>query len=302
MTRRLKIAAAQYPLDFLDSATEYREKIRRWVAEAAGEEAQLLVFPEYGAMELASLSGKDAAADLHMSMDAVSEQSELLMQVHADLAREYGVFIVSGSGPMRHEDSSLTNVARIFSPGGNHHEYHKLMPTPWEREAIGIDAGAASGLRVFDIGLARVGLVICYDIEFPLIARALAEAGAEIILAPSNTEKEHGYWRVRTGCMARALENQICTVQSPTVGPAEWCEAVDANVGAAGIFVPSDADFPAGGVLACGKINVPGWVYADIDLQCLADLRKNGHVQTYAHWSEQPGAGPLPMVEVLAFD
>ncbi|MEO1161577.1 MAG: amidohydrolase, partial [Pseudomonadota bacterium] len=74
MTRTLKIASAQYPLDELSSQAEYTDKIIRWVDEAAAAGSQLLVFPEYGAMELAALAGQDAAADLQGAIDAVSER------------------------------------------------------------------------------------------------------------------------------------------------------------------------------------------------------------------------------------
>ena len=96
-------------------------------------------------------------------------------------------------------------------------------------------------MRVFETALGRIGVAICYDSEFPLLARALTEAGAEIVLVPSCTERVSGYYRVRTGAMARALENTIATVMSPTVGDALWSPAVDRNAGAAGIFVPLGA-------------------------------------------------------------
>ena len=93
---------------------------------------------------------------------------------------------------------------------------------------------------MFDTTLGRIGVAICYDSEFPLLVRAMAEAGAEVVLVPSCTERISGYHRVRTGARARALENQIATVVSPTVGDALWSPAVDHNVGAAGIYVPSE--------------------------------------------------------------
>lgn len=294
MSRSLVIAAAQYPLDELESEAQYEDKISRWVDDAVAAEAKMLVFPEYGAMELAALAGPETAADLQGAIDAVSKRMELQARVHAKLATAHGVSIVAASGPVRHSDGRATNVARMFHPSGKVGEYAKLMMTPWEREPWKVCAGPASGLQVFDIGIAKVGLVICYDIEFPLLSRALAEAGAEIILAPSNTETEHGYWRVRTGCMARALENQVYTVHSPTVGPAPWCPPVEMNVGAAGVYAASDRGFPAGGVMALGELNKPQWVFAEVDLDLLAEVRASGGVQTYNHWMEQPGAGPLP--------
>ena len=296
MSRTLKIAAAQYPLDEITGPTEYETKITRWVDEAAAAGAELLVFPEYGAMELAALAGRDVAADLQGAIDAVSDLLPLQAELHERLAVRHGVTIVAASGPQRHEDGSATNVARIFSGSGKQGEYHKLMMTPWERDPWNISSGRPDGLAVFEIVGAKIGVVICYDIEFPLISRALAEAGAQIIIAPSNTETEHGYWRVRTGCLARALENQLYTVHSPTVGAAGWCPPVEMNVGAAGVFSASDHGFPAGGVLAIGEMNRPQWVYATIDMELLARLRNTGGVQTYNHWPEQPGASLLPRV------
>lgn len=298
MSRTLTIAAAQYPLDELQSEAQYEDKISRWVEEAVAAQAKLLVFPEYGAMELAALAGPDAAADLQGAIDAVSDRLALQADVHSKLARAHDVTIVAASGPKRQANGIATNVAGIFHPSGKRGAYAKLMMTPWERAPWQISAGPASGLQMFDIGIAKVGLVICYDIEFPLLARALAEAGAEIILAPSNTETEHGYWRVRTGCMARALENQVYTVHSPTVGAAPWCPPVEMNVGAAGVYAASDNGFPAGGVMALGELNKPQWVFAEVDLDLLGAVRQSGGVQTYAHWMEQPGAAALPVAKV----
>jgi predicted amidohydrolase len=289
MTRRIKIAAAQYPLDELKSLQEYEAKITRWVEEAVGAGAQLLVFPEYGAMELASIDGR--AGDLEASFDAVSALAAATARINAGLAAKHGIAIVSGSGPERRQHATM-NVAHIFGPTGLEGTYDKIMPTPWERSSCHIASGTT--LSVFDVGLARVGLLICYDIEFPLLSRALAEAGAEIILAPSNTETDWGYWRVRTGAAARALENQVYTVHAPVVGAAPWSAACAMNTGMAGIFAPSDEGFPPGGLMALGEMNKVQWVYADVDLDLIARVRKSGGVQTYNHWMEQPGATPLP--------
>ena len=213
MTRKIKIAAAQYPLDELKDLAAYEAKITRWVEEAVSAGAGLLVFPEYGSMELASIGGN--ASDVQASFDVVSGLVPELDRVHAQLAAKHGVTIVAGSGP-QHKAGCTMNVAHIFGPTGIRGHYDKIMPTPWEREPWNIASGKT--LTVFDVGTARIGLLICYDIEFPLLSRALAEAGAEIILAPSNTETEWGYWRVRTGAVARALENQVYTVHSPVGG------------------------------------------------------------------------------------
>ncbi len=294
MNRKIKIAAAQYPLDPLQSLAEYEAKITRWVKEAVREGAQLLVFPEYGAMELASIGG--TAGDVEASFDAVSQLVPEVDRIHAELAARHHVVIVAGSGPQRRASCTM-NVAHIFGPAGVKGSYDKIMPTPWERDPWKISGGRE--LKVFDTGFARIGLLICYDIEFPLLSRALAEAGAEIILAPSNTETEWGYWRVRTGAVARALENQVYTVHAPVVGASAWSAACPMNCGMAGIFAPSDKGFPPGGVLALGEMNRPQWVYAEVDLDLIAEIRASGGVQTYNHWIEQPGAMALPAATLV---
>ena len=295
MSRTLSIAAAQYPMSEFAGIGEYEAKITRWVEDAVSHGAELLVFPEYGSMELCSIGGR--GQDLFGSIDAVSDLIPEIDRVHGALAKKHGVTIVAGSAPQRRPDGRTMNVAHIFGSNGAKAHFDKIMPTPWERDPWKISGGR--DLKVFDIGKAKVGLLICYDIEFPLLSRALAEAGADVILAPSNTETEWGYWRVRTGAVARALENQVYTVHSPVVGLAPFCAACPANTGAAGIFAPSDKGFPPGGVLALGEMNAAQWVYSTVDLDLMSQVRQSGGVQTFRHWPEQPGAGPLPAAQVI---
>ena len=294
MTRKITIAAAQYDLDKLENIAAYRAKITRWVEDAVGQGAEILVFPEYGAMELCAIGNK--GGDLEISKMAVSDFYDEITTLHQALAKKHGATIISGSAPDL-KSGRTCNIAQVFGPNGATESFTKIMPTPGEREVWDIKGGRE--LKVFDIGKVKFGLVICYDIEFPLLSRALAEAGAEIIIAPSDTETEWGYWRVRTGAMARALENQVYTVQAPLIGAASFCEFTNTHYGAAGIFAPSDKGFPAGGVIALGDANVPGWTIATLDLEMMRALREGGQVQTYKHWSEQLGAGALPPARVI---
>jgi predicted amidohydrolase len=294
MNREITIAAAQYNLDPLENLAAYRAKITRWVEDAVGQGAEILAFPEYGAMELCAIGNK--GLDLETSKMAVSDFYNEITTLHQGLAKKHAVTIISGSGPDV-KSGRTCNIAQVFGPNGATESFTKIMPTPGEREVWDVKSGRE--LKVFDIGKVKFGLVICYDIEFPLLSRALAEAGAEIIIAPSDTETEWGYWRVRTGAMARALENQVYTVQAPLIGAAPFCEFTNTHYGAAGIFAPSDKGFPAGGVIALGEANVPGWTIATLDLDVMRALRENGQVQTFKHWSEQMGAGALPPARVI---
>ncbi len=285
MTRKMRVASAQYPIEQLTSVGAFEEKLTRWVEDAASNGAQLIVFPEYAALEWSRIAGRVASSDLLHSLHALQFYLGAYCDVHERLAKACNVTIVSGSAPVLMADHKFVNRVRIFTPCGATGFQQKHIMTRFEREEWGIEASA--GLCVFDIGITRLGVAICYDVEFPLLVRALAEAGAEIVVVPSCTDTLSGYHRVRLACAARALENQIFTVQSSTVGNAPWCAALDTNIGAAGFFAPPDTLFPADGVIAAGELNKPQWVYADLDLDLLKQVRQSGEVLNYLDWDRQ---------------
>jgi len=284
----VRIAAAAYPLDFLDDWNAYARKTRAWVEEAAGQGADLLVFPEYGRMELATLDGAEAAGDLESSLHAASRWTAEADALTDKLARAHGVHILAPSGPVFDDSTGggvrPVNRAGLFGPGGPLGIQDKQVMTRFEREEWDVVPGGP--LRVFDTTLGPMGVLICYDAEFPLLGRALMEAGVEILLVPSCTEAMAGYSRVRVGAMARALEGQCVVVHAPTVGAADWSPAVDMNTGAAAIYGPPDLGFPETGILAQGGLNAPGWVMADVDRAAIARVRRDGAVLGHAHWPE----------------
>ena len=292
----MKIAAAAYPIDWHNRWNEYVGKLRVWVRAAAEQDAELLVFPEYGALELASLAEEAIAGDLERSIDAVTARLSDVAELHASLAREFSVHICAASAPLRLADGAAINRARLFGPDGTSGHQDKLILTPFERDEWGLSAG--DGLQLFETALGRIGILICYDAEFPLLARALVEAGADVLLVPSATDTAHGYWRVRVAAMARALEGQCIVVQATTVGEADWMPAVDTNVGAAAIFAPPDGPFPDDGVVAIGKLNQAGWTYGDVSLEALKDVRDHGETRNVNHWGEQMRAGEVATVPI----
>ena len=281
----VKIAAAAYPLDWFETFAAYEAKLAGWVAEAAGQGAELLVFPEYGAMELASLGGRAVAADLEAALREVARWRPEVDRAHLALAARHGVHILGASGPV-FTAARPVNRATLYGPGGVIGHQDKQIMTRFERETWDVVPGH-DGQRMFDTPVGRIGVVICYDSEFPLLARDLAEKGAEILLAPSCTDSLAGFTRVRVGSMARALENQCVVVHSPTVGACDFCPAVDENVGRAAIYGPPDRGWPETGILAEGALNQPGWVLAEVDLAAVAEVRRDGGVLNHAHWPEQ---------------
>jgi predicted amidohydrolase len=277
VSRTLNIAAAQYQLDELQSQAQYEDKISRWVEDAVAVQMQSCwCFRSMARWNWQHLPDRTLRLTCKVPSTRYPSAWNFRPGFTQGWLPGHGVTIVGASGPVRHADGSATNVARMFHPSGKVGEYAKLMMTPWERDPV-------EGICRTGFGPAGVrhrhreggaGDLLRHRVS--AAEPALAEAGAEIILAPSNTETEHGYWRVRTGCMARALENQVYTVHSPTVGPAPWCPPVEMNVGSAGIYAASDTGFPAGGVMALGELNKPQWVHAQVDLDLLPRCASQG--------------------------
>jgi predicted amidohydrolase len=267
------------------------------VRTGAEQGAELLLFPEYAALELASLAEEKNARDPQKAMEAVSARIKDVDDLHASLAREFKVHICAATGPLKARDGRATNRARLFAPDGSVGFQDKLMPSVFERGGWGVSGG--DGARVFATALGRIGILIGYDAEFPLIARAMAEAGAEILLVPSSTDSPAGHARVRTGAMARALESQCIVAQAVTIGEADWLPAARRSAGVAAIYGPPDGGFPEDGVIAAGKPGNAGWVTGEASLDAVWHVRKEGSVRTFSDWPGQARALAAP-VEMVA--
>ncbi len=281
----VKIATAQYDISFLENWRTYERKIERWVGDAAEQNAKILVFPEYGSMELASLFGKDIYSSLNkqlLSMQALQEDYRGLYQT---LAQTYQCYIQAGTFPISIDTGVYRNRAYLFRPDSQIDYQDKIMMTRFENEQWLIQGGTE--LKSFTTEYGNIAINVCYDSEFPMLARKQVEMGANLILVPSCTDTLAGYHRVRIGCQSRALENQCYVVQSPTVGKAPWSEAVDENIGAAAIYTPVDRGFPDNGILAIGELNKVQWVFAEISLNACTTVREQGQVFNYRDWPLQ---------------
>ena len=220
----MKIAAAAYPLDWFQDWDDFERKLTKWVSEAAQKGAELLVFPEYGGMELASLDGTEACKDYEAAMRSVARHLPQADDLHLRLAGEYGVHILAATAPVFDLGPRPVNRARFFTPNRQAEFQDKQIMTMHERGAM--DVVGAAPIKVFDTELGRIGVLTCYDVEFPALGRVLVEAGVKIVLTPSFTEGLSGYWRVRIGAMARALEGQCVVVHSPCIGDGLGCPII----------------------------------------------------------------------------
>lgn len=282
---KVKAAVAQYDIGFFSQWSAFEDKLTQWVSQAAEHQAKLLVFPEYGSMELASLFGEEVYKDLSQQLHAMQEIYSDYQDLYQQLAKQFDVMILASSFPVLQADGSFRNRANLYGVEGLIDYQDKLIMTRFENEHWLIHA--ADEIKVIDTDIGRLGINICYDTEFPLIAHQQVAAGADVILAPSCTDTEAGFHRVRIGCQARALENQCYVLHSPTFGEAAWSEAVDINTGRASVYTPVDYGFPDNGILVEGSQDMPQWVYADLDIAEIARVRKEGQVFNYRDWPLQ---------------
>ena len=274
--QQVTIASAQYPITEHPDFASWQNHTEKWVADAAIRGADLLVFPEYGAMELVSIFDTGVRDDIHRQIHALDGLKADFCATFDALARKYRVTIVAPSIPVI-EDGQKLNRAFVFSTNGLAGYQDKFFMTRFENEQWGIDS-APKQLTVFEAPWGKFGIQICYDVEFPLGAQKLCEAGAKLILAPSCTETIRGATRVHVGARARALENQAYTVVSQTVGEAPWSPAVDLNYGYAACYTTPDKDMPEEGIIATKVPQEEGWLIQTIDFSLTDEVRRDGHV------------------------
>jgi predicted amidohydrolase len=192
-----------------------------------------------------------------------------------DLAKKYGLTLIAGSHPVI-EKKRLYNVSFICLPDGTVLQQPKLHVTPNERRWWGIAGG--NGLQVIETPKARIGVLICYDAEFPEPVRYLAEQGMEILFVPFCTDNRQAYLRVRHCCHARAIENQIYVALAGNVGNLPDVTNMDINFAQAAVLTPSDFAFARDGVAAEADSNEETILVCDLDLDDLHRARESGTV------------------------
>jgi predicted amidohydrolase/GNAT superfamily N-acetyltransferase len=296
--RRVRIAAIQYLLRPIASFEDFARQVELFVHSAKDYKANFILFPEFFTMQLLSYINEPAPALAVRRLARLAPDYETLFM---RLAKETGIYIIGGTHPII-ERGKVFNAAHLFTPNGQVFRQKKIHLTPTESGPYQFNRG--HDLCVYHTDFGNIAILICYDVEFPEVARVMAEAGAEILFVPSCTDGREGFCRVRYCSQARAIENQIYVAVTGTVGNLPLVPYMAANYGQAAILTPSDYFFARDGIAAEGTINQEQMIVADVDLDLLDEQRVNGSViplqdlikdayDNVVHFSDYKGQKPM---------
>jgi len=274
--KRIRVASLQYFIRPVASFEQFAEQVEALVDTAQDYGCRLLVFPEYFSCQLLTVTGTKLPIAEQIRKLATLE--ERIVELFVRLAKKSGMYIVGGTLPAVDPPDLETvyNECYFYAPNGSWEVQGKLHMTRFEKEDWLVSPHKT--FRVFDTDFGKVAITICYDVEFPELARAAARQGAYILVVPSCTDERQGYLRVRYCAQARAIENQMYVIQSSTVGSLPQVPAVSLNWGQAAILTPSDFAFARDGILAEGVPNQESMVIGELDLERIVETRQRGTV------------------------
>jgi predicted amidohydrolase len=210
----VRIATCQLQSRAVSGFDEFMKQIEYFVDVAADYEADFIVFPEMFTVMLLSAEPKELTP--LEAIETLSEYTPRIRQRLSEMALAFNINIIGGSHPTRMPDGDIHNVAYVCLRDGSIHAQEKIHPTPHEAYWWNIKGGDTIDAIPTDCG--PIGVLICYDSEFPELARRLVDEGARIIFVPFCTDSRQGYMRVRYCSQARAIENQCFVVMSGNVG------------------------------------------------------------------------------------
>jgi predicted amidohydrolase len=272
---RIRVASLQYYVRPVETFDQFRDQVESLVETAADYKCVLMVFPEYFTVQLLTLG--NIRRPIREQVRDLAKQVPRFVELMSGLAQKHRMYIVSGTIPVKEDGSDkLFNECFFFGPSGRFGIQGKMHMTRFETEEW--EVSAFSGLRVFETVFGKLAITICYDVEFPEIARAAARHGVHLLIVPSCTDDRQGFLRVRYCAQARAIENQLYVIHSSTVGSLPMVPAVSLNYGQASILTPSDFAFSRDGILAEGNPNQEMMVIGELNLKTISDSRLAGTV------------------------
>lgn len=274
----VRLAAVQYQMRAVSTFDEFVRQCQFFVDTASDYKCDFLVFPELFTTQLLSLIDAKRPGEAARKL---AEYTEQYLEVFTDLAVRNHLNIVGGSNFVV-EDGWLYNAAYLFRRDGTIGRQYKLHVTPAEWKWWGVTGGKK--VEVFDTDCGRVAIQICYDVEFPELARIAAKKGAQILFVPFNTDERLAYLRVRNCAMARAIENHMYVVLSGCVGNLPQVRNADIHYAQSGIFTPADIPFSRDAIAAECTPNIETIVMQDVDVEL---LRRHRYKGTTTNWRDR---------------
>ncbi len=269
----VRIGLIQWQMRPYKKLEDLLQQAEYFVDAVAGYRSDFALFPEFFNAPLMAennhLSGSEAIREL-------AKYTERIVQKFSELSISYNINIISGSMPEM-KDGILYNVGYLCKRDGTVERYEKLHVTPDEAKVWGMQGGTE--LKVFDTDCGKIGILICYDSEFPELSRLLADEGMDILFIPFLTDTQNGYSRVRHCAQARAIENECYVAIAGSVGNLPNVHNMDIQFAQSMVFTPCDFSFPSNGIKAEATPNTEMTLIADVDIDLLRELNRFGSVR-----------------------
>jgi len=270
---QVRIGAIQWQMREVASVDELLTQVEYFIDAVSDYKSDFVLFPEFFNAPLIGLSPDQS--NQTEAIRFLASFTERFKNEISQLAVSYNINVITGSMPLM-EDDILYNVSYLCRRDGTVEEQKKIHITPHERRDWIIQGG--NELRVFDTDAGRVGILICYDVEFPELGRLLAQQDMDILFVPFWTDTKNGYLRVRHCAQARAIENECYVVICGSCGNLPQVENLDIQYSQSSVFSPSDFSYPHDAVMAETTPNTEMIMFADLDLDKLKLTRSEGSV------------------------
>lgn len=269
----VRLGLIQWQMRLYKSMEDLMQQAEYFVDAVSAYRSDFALFPEFFNAPL-------MADHNHMpESQAIRELAAftpIIVQKFSKLAISYNINIITGSMPELRGDL-LYNVGYLCKRDGSTERYEKLHITPDESKVWGMQGG--NELRTYDTDCGKIGILICYDSEFPELSRILADEGMDILFIPFLTDTQNGYSRVRHCAQARAIENECYVAIAGSVGNLPKVHNMDIQFAQSMVFTPCDFAFPANGIKAEATTNTEMILIADVDIDMLRELNQFGSVR-----------------------
>ncbi len=271
----VRIGIVQWQMRLFPNFDALIRQVEYFVDAVSDYQSDFILFPEF--FEAPLMADYNHLGEAR-AIRELAGYTNALREKFTEFAVSYNVNIITGSMPKVEEDGHLYNVSYLCRRDGTWEKYQKVHITPSERDAWGMKGGHE--LKVFDTDCGKVGILICYDVEFPELARIYANQGMQLLFVPFLTDTQNGYNRVRLCAQARAIENECYVVIAGAVGNLPRVNNMDINYAQSAIFTPSDFAFPTNAIRSEATPNTEMTVIADVNLELLKELHEYGSVNT----------------------